>query len=50
MFTVDTNRLRNLNLPTDHSGCVAWMSCFQPDARYHQMKLKSQGKEVNRLQ
>jgi len=26
-------------------GWVAWMSCSQPDAWYHQMKLKSKGCE-----
>jgi len=36
---------RNIDLPTDHSGLVAWMSCSQPDAWCHRMKLKSKGRE-----
>jgi len=34
-----------LDLPTDHTGWVAWMSCSQPDAWCHRMKLKSKGCE-----
>jgi len=37
-----TNYEEKKNFPRTIVGWVSWMSCFQPDAWCHQMKLKRQ--------